>query len=204
MNILFINEDFCNFWPTWAIIISQFGSFFVFRSKNQTYKTSGTPESNCVSWVPTQSDHTWSIKCQEWRFCSQILILLILTHVDHNYMTVWIIFHLWIQKSDSWSIWITWNQLCQLGTHPEWPYMKYQMFRVKIVLANADFVISDPHGPYLYDTLANFSSFDPKIWPIKHLDHLKAIVSVGYQPRVAMYEESNVQSEDCVHKCVFY
>ena len=38
---------------------------------------------------------------------------------------------------------------------------------------------------------------------IKHLEHLKAIVSVGYPPRLTICEVSSVQSEDFVHKWVF-
>ena len=34
----------------------------------------GTPESNCV-----RSNHIWSIKCSEWRFCSRMRILWTLT-----------------------------------------------------------------------------------------------------------------------------
>ena len=63
------------------------------------------------------------------------------------------------------------------------------------MFTNADFVISDPCGPYLYNRLAHFSSLDPKIWPIRHLEHLKAIMLVGYPPRVTIYEVSNVQTK---------
>ena len=48
-----------------------------------------------------------------------------------------------------------------------------------------------------------FNVLIKKILHTKHQNHLRAIVSIGYPPRVTIYEVSSVQIEDFVHKCGF-
>ena len=71
----FLSEDFvrksgfCEFW----LSPPPPPHFHPYIKKNWPIKHL---KNNYVSWIPTQSDHMWSIKCSEWIVWSQMRILL--------------------------------------------------------------------------------------------------------------------------------
>ena len=66
------------------------------------------------------------------------------------------------------------------------------------MLKNEDFVILDPPQTIILYNLPNFSWLDPQIRHAMLQKQQKEILSIGYLPKLTIYEVSSVQNEDFV------